>query len=198
MQPDRFNCGFRGAKRCVYEGGIRAADGAALARRRSSRRAHADGWCTSPTGCRRCCGAAGAAVADLALDGVDVRRCCAASAGASASSASGSGTATRRRRVQRRDARRRWKLVRPAIDELMQVTDEDRVIDKALNYRGPDAITEVDRSPLPEFDIGEPPRALLFDLAADPFEQDDLAASVHAGRHHERSARGMVRLGRGR
>ncbi|MEO6605965.1 MAG: hypothetical protein ABIN55_10165 [Aeromicrobium sp.] len=70
-----------------------------------------------------------------------------------------------------------WKLVRPSIDALMKVTDEDRVIDKALNYRGPDPITWADDSPLPEFDLGEPPPPLLFDLAADPFEQNDLSSA---------------------
>jgi hypothetical protein len=58
----------------------------------------------------------------------------------------------------------------------MRVTDADRVVDKALNFRGENPITEVDASPLPEFDIGEPPAPLLFDLAADPFEQNDLTA----------------------
>ena len=69
-----------------------------------------------------------------------------------------------------------WKLVRPVIPDLMRVTDSDRAIDRALNLHQPDRITQVDQSPLPEFDAGDPPAALLFDVAADPFEQHDLAA----------------------
>jgi arylsulfatase A-like enzyme len=77
-----------------------------------------------------------------------------------------------------------WKLVRPAIPATMQVTDPDRAIDRALNNRLPERITSVDDSPLPEFDIGVPPEPLLFDLAADPFEEHDVAAL-----HPERTAR---------
>jgi hypothetical protein len=68
-----------------------------------------------------------------------------------------------------------WKLVRPAIPATLQVTEADRAVDRALNRRLPGRITEVDASPLPEIDIGTPPEPLLFDLAADPFEQNDLA-----------------------
>ena len=74
-----------------------------------------------------------------------------------------------------------WKLVRPAIPQLMQVIEPDREIDRALNLHRPDRIRVVDDSPLPEFDAGPPPEPLLFDLAADPFEQHDLAAE-HPGR----------------
>jgi arylsulfatase A len=77
-----------------------------------------------------------------------------------------------------------WKLVRPSISALMQVTDADREIDRALNLQQPNRIRHVDTSPLPEFEVGEPPAALLFDVAADPFEQHDLAAE-----HPERVAR---------
>ena len=77
-----------------------------------------------------------------------------------------------------------WKLVRPSIPATMQVTDPDRAVDRTLNNRWPDRITSVDDSPLPEFEIGVPPEPLLFDLAADPFEEHDLAAV-----HPERVAR---------
>jgi arylsulfatase A len=69
-----------------------------------------------------------------------------------------------------------WKLVRPAIPDLMRVTEPDRAADRALNYRQPGAITSVDTSPLPEFDAGQIPEPLLFDLASDPFEEHDLAS----------------------
>jgi hypothetical protein len=77
-----------------------------------------------------------------------------------------------------------WKLVRPSIPALMQVTDGDRAIDRALNLHEPDRIMAVDQSPLPEFDAGDLPASLLFDVAADPFEQHDLSAE-----HPERVAR---------
>lgn len=77
-----------------------------------------------------------------------------------------------------------WKLVRPMIPELMRVTDADRAIDRALNLNEPGRIRQVDMSPLPEFEIGDPPPALLFDVAADPFEQHDVARE-----HPDRVAR---------
>ena len=80
-----------------------------------------------------------------------------------------------------------WKLVRPSIAAAMQVTEPDRAIDRALNYRQPGRITKVDDSPLPEFDLGIPPDPLLFDLASDPFEQNDLAAQ-HPERMKQMSA----------
>jgi arylsulfatase A-like enzyme len=78
----------------------------------------------------------------------------------------------------------KWKLVRPAIASLMRVTDGDRAIDRSLNYHLDDRITTVDTSRLPDLDDGERHAPLLFDLDADPFEQDDLAAD-----HPDRVAR---------
>jgi len=77
-----------------------------------------------------------------------------------------------------------WKLVRPAIMSLMRVTDGDRTIDRALNYRRPERIRSVDTSPLPELDDGERPDVLLFDVESDPFEEHDISAE-----HPERVAR---------
>ena len=84
-----------------------------------------------------------------------------------------------------------WKLVRPSIPELMVVTERDRAIDRALNYRQPDRITSVDDSPLPEFELEEPPAPLLFNLSTDPFEQRDLAPE-----HPERVRRMSAELDR--
>ena len=107
----------------------------------------------------------------LALDGDDIHRCCA-----------GAPDEVRRERfwqcnryaprVEGNSAMRDgdWKLVRPAIAELMQVTETDRAVDRALNYRQPERIATIDTSPLPEFTTGSPPAPLLFDLASDPFE----------------------------
>jgi arylsulfatase A len=68
-----------------------------------------------------------------------------------------------------------WKLVRPADPSLMTVTEGDRAVDRALNYRHADRIATIDRSPLPVFEPGEQPDPLLFDLDSDPFEEHDLA-----------------------
>src|ERR1044072_5265835 len=68
-----------------------------------------------------------------------------------------------------------WNLVRPSIPELMLVTERDRAVDRALNYRQPGRITSVDDSPLPEFEFERPPAPLLFALSTDPFEQHDRA-----------------------
>jgi arylsulfatase A len=174
---DRFNYGWRGAKHYVFEGGIRVP---ALVRwpagldggRTLPPMVHFADWL--PT----LAAAAGVAVPDtVALDGNDIG---AVLAGAT------SDVEPRRfwqcnryaPRVEGNSAMRDgdWKLVRPVIPELMQVTDGDRTIDRALNLHAPERIVAVDDSPLPEFDPGPPPEPLLFDLAGDPFEQSDLAA----------------------
>lgn len=175
---DRFNYGWRGAKHYVYEGGIRVPaivrwPGRIEPGRIESAMVHFTDWL--PT----LAAAAGIDVSTaLALDGTDVGDVLA-----------GEGGDVREQRfwqcnryaprVEGNAAMRDgdWKLVRPSIDSLMKVTDGDRLVDKALNFRGQDAIKEVDRSPLPEFDPGDPPAPLLFDLETDPFEQNDLAAS---------------------
>ena len=173
---DRFNYGWRGAKHYVFEGGIRVPaivrwPGRVPAGRLESAMVHFTDWL--PT-------LAAAVGIELPegppLDGRDVGGVIAGEGGA----------VVEQRfwqcnryapRIEANSAVRDgdWKLVRPSVDALMKVTDEDRVIDKALNYRGPDPITSVDDSPLPEFELGIPPDPLLFDLAADPFEQNDLS-----------------------
>jgi arylsulfatase A-like enzyme len=173
---DRFNYGWRGAKHYVFEGGIRVP---ALVRwtagleggRVLPPMVHFADWL--PT----LAGAAGVALPDaVALDGNDVRSVLAGE----------TDEVEPRRfwqcnryapRVEGNSAMRDgdWKLVRPAIPALMQVIEPDRQIDRALNLHSPDRITAVDDSALPEFDPGPPPEPLLFDLAADPFEQRDLA-----------------------
>lgn len=175
---DRFNFGFRGAKHYVFEGGIRVP---ALIRwpdriaggRRVDEMLHFTDWL--PT----LAAAAGVAVPErVQLDGGDILQVLQGDRhdvdpvrfwqnNRYAPRAEGN--------AAMRDGD--WKLVRPTIPALMQVTDEDRLVDRALNYREPGRITEVLTGPLPEFEIGEPPEPLLFDLAADPFEQHDLAAA---------------------
>ncbi len=174
---DRFNYGWRGAKHYVYEGGIRVPaivrwpdrlPGGHLA----PEMLHFNDWL--PT----FAAAAGAQLPpQVELDGDDVL---AVLAGDRKDVNPVRFWQSNRYapRIEGNAAMRDgdWKLVRPAVSEFMQVTDRDRLIDRALNSRQPDRITEVDVSPLPVFDLGDPPAALLFDLAPDPFEQADRAA----------------------
>jgi arylsulfatase A len=187
ISMDRFNFGLRGAKHYVLEGGIRVP---ALVRwpagleggRTSAEMVHFTDWL--PT----LAAVAGISVPDeIRLDGSDVGRVLAGE----------TGSVARERfwqnnryapRVEGNAAMRDgdWKLVRPTIPALMKVTEADRAVDKALNFRGENPITEIDASPPPEFEMGEPPAPLLFDLGSDPFEQSDLAAA-HPERVHRMS-----------
>jgi arylsulfatase A-like enzyme len=182
---DRFNYGWRGAKHYVFEGGIRVPAIVRWPERLEGGRlvpevAHFTDWL--PT----LASAAGLPLPDsVRLDGDDILGVVAGES---------HDVAPRRFWQCNRYAPRSegnsamrdgdWKLVRPAIPALMQVTEGDRAIDRALNYGQGDAITSVDDSPLPEFDPAPPPAPLLFDVAADPFEQADLAAE-----HPDRVAR---------
>ena len=174
---ERFNFGLRGAKHYVFEGGIRVP--AILrwpARLTSGRQVHEMVHFTDwlPT----LASAAGIRLPqELDIDGCDASPIL-------------EGSTDRdypRRfwqnnryapRVEGNAAMRDgpWKLVRPAIPALMQVTDADRIVDRRLNLHQPERITEVDASGLPSFDAGDPVPPMLFDVAADPFELDDLAA----------------------
>jgi arylsulfatase A-like enzyme len=189
---DRFNFGLRGAKHYVFEGGIRVP---AILRwpdriaggRLVNDMLHFTDWLPTLSG------AAAVAVPDaVQLDGDDILRVLQGERhdvdpvrfwqnNRYAPRAEGN--------AAMRDGD--WKLVRPAIPAAMQVTDADRAIDRSLNYRQPDRITQIVGGPLPEFDLGEPPEPLLFDLAADPFEQHDLAAA-----HPERVTRMSAALDR--
>lgn len=68
-----------------------------------------------------------------------------------------------------------WKLVRPVIALAMRVEPEDGAMDRRLKYE-PEAFTDIRRAPLPVRDLPPPPPPLLFNLASDPYEQEDLAA----------------------
>ena len=189
---ERFNYGWRGAKHYVFEGGIRVPalvrwPGSLEGGRQILEMVHFSDW--MPT----LLAAAGIAVPPhVRLDGDDIMPLLSGDGG----------HVTRRRywqcnryrpRIEGNAAMRDgdWKLVRPAIPELMVVTDRDREIDRALNYLQEGRITAIDDSPLPEFEIGTPPAPLLFDLASDPFEQNDLAA-----RYSERVSRMSAELER--
>jgi len=69
----------------------------------------------------------------------------------------------------------RWKLVRPAIRELMQVSNEDLAMDIQSKYN-PENYHEILRAPDPARIKPTAPPAQLFDIATDPSEQNDLAS----------------------
>jgi hypothetical protein len=61
--------------------------------------------------------------------------------------------------------------------EAMQVSAEDLALDRRLKYE-PEQVHGIDRSPYPARTLPDAPTApLLFDLASDPYEQNDLAAA---------------------
>ena len=68
-----------------------------------------------------------------------------------------------------------WKLVRPVIGQAMRVEPEDSAMDRRLKYE-PGEFTDIRRAPLPARDLPPPPAPLLFHLASDPYEKEDLAA----------------------
>ena len=67
-----------------------------------------------------------------------------------------------------------WKL-RPVIKEAMQVSSLDTAHDNAIKYV-PEHYDDIVREPAPTHSLPDPPPALLFNIAEDPFEQNDLAA----------------------
>src|SRR5712671_5820354 len=70
----------------------------------------------------------------------------------------------------------RWKLVRPALPELMKVSSEDLAMDIQSKYN-PERFHDILRTSEPERIKPPPPPAQLFDLETDPGEQNDQAAS---------------------
>ena len=70
-----------------------------------------------------------------------------------------------------------WKLVRPAIRELMLVSNDDLAMDIQSKYN-PENFQDIARTPEPERTKSTPPPAQLFDIISDPFERNDLAAQA--------------------
>ncbi len=68
-----------------------------------------------------------------------------------------------------------WKLLRPLIPEAMQVSALDTAQDHAIKYY-PERFADIIREPDPPRTVPEPPAPLLFNIAEDPFERQDLAA----------------------
>lgn len=172
----RFNCDFNGGKGNTYEGGIRVPliirwpDGLDSGKRIGDM-AHFCDW--FPTLLRI---AGLAAPAELALDGLDILPVLRGENG---------GVYPRRFWQWNRyvpvgacNAAMRdgdWKLLRPAIMEAMQVSPQDTAHDHAIKYF-PERYDDIAREPAPAQAVPSPPPALLFNIAEDPFERNDLAA----------------------
>lgn len=172
----RFNCGYRGAKGTVYEGGIRVPmvlrwlDGGIGGGGSSDALAHFSDWL--PT----LLAAAGENLpAGVSLDGVNVLPIL-----------RGETTETAPRRfwqwnrytpeVTSNAAMRdgAWKLVRPAIREAMWVDPGDLAVDRGLKYR-PEAYPDITRTAEPARTLPPAPQVQLFNLKDDPMEEHDLA-----------------------
>lgn len=188
----RFNCQYRGAKGLVSEGGIRLPmilrwPAGLPPRTEIDDLVHCTDWL--PT----LLAAAGVAVPrgreELALDGVDVLPLL-----------QGEPMEVppvrywqwnRYTPVGESNAAMRdgpWKLVRPAIAQTMEVASADLMMDAALKL-SPGAFTEISTGPEPERDVSKPAPPQLFDVAHDPFEEHDVAASEPA-----RTARMVTQL----
>ncbi len=175
MCSDRFNCGFAGSKLLVYEGGIRlpmairwpaGIDG----KRQIHQMVHLTDWLPTLLTLAR-----GKVPEDLCIDGVDI-----------APLLRGETVAVDTTRFWQwnrylpvgecnaamRDGN--WKLVRPAIGELMEVSREDLGMDVEAKYH-PEKYTEMVGGPLPELSSYAVPPAQLFNLSSDPLERHDLA-----------------------
>jgi arylsulfatase A-like enzyme len=182
---DRFNCGYRGAKGFVYEGGIRLPmllrwPAAGLeGGRELDALVHLTDWL--PT----LLDVAGAAPpAGLALDGVNVLPLLRGERGRVPPTRFWQWnryTPALECNAAMRDGD--WKLVRPSIAECMRLAPEDLLMDVDAKRR-PELYPEIARGPEPSRGEYRIPEAQLFDLASDPFERDDRAA-----REPERAAR---------
>jgi len=191
MDTTRFNCGFRGAKLLVYEGGIRLPMvlrwPAGLGGGTCDDLVHFTDWLPTLLAL-----AGGVPPVDRVLDGIDVLPQLQGERGRVPEERFWQWnryTPYGECNAAMRDGS--WKLVRPAIDQLMQVTkrDWDMDIDSKFN---PDKYSDIVREPLPTWD--PPPASVpaqLFDVASDPHESTDLAA-----REPERVRRMEARLAR--
>ena len=173
---ERFNCGLRGAKGVVYEGGVRLPmvlrwpNGLAAGGERHEL-VHFTDWL--PT----LLAVAGAdPPSELRLDGVDVSpllRGEPAEVPPQRFWQWNRYTPVPSCDAAMRDGR--WKLVRPALPEAMAVAPLDLLLDVDLRTNQ-GARTEVVDDPEPPRTLGEPAPAELYDIEADPLEEHDLAA----------------------
>ncbi|HEY6419770.1 MAG TPA: sulfatase-like hydrolase/transferase [Candidatus Binataceae bacterium] len=184
MCSDRFNCGFAGAKTFVYEGGIRlpmvlrwpaGIDGGG---RRIDEMIHFTDWL--PT----ILGAAGleaeSLTGDRKLDGENILPTLKGERGKVPEQRFWQWnryTPDGECNAAMRDGR--WKLVRPAIKELMMVAPDDLAMDVDAKYN-PDKYSDIVRMPEPARVKPAAPPAQLFDIASDPSESRNLAAAEPA------------------
>jgi arylsulfatase A-like enzyme len=180
MCTDRFNCGFAGSKLLVYEGGIRlpmvirwpaGLDG----RRRVHDMIHFTDWLPTLLAL-----ASAEPPRDLKLDGINVMPALQGEHGKVPTERFWQWnryTPDAECNAAMRDGC--WKLVRPAIRELMQVSNEDLAMDVQSKYN-PENFHDISRAPEPERIKPAPPTAQLFDIVNDPFERNDLAAKEPA------------------
>jgi arylsulfatase A len=177
----RFNCQFNGAKGSVLEGGIRVPmivrwpDGLP-AGATCDKMAHFTDWLPTLLAMAGVSDAETGIVAGQPLDGANVLPVL---------RGEGGDVPTKRfwqwnryTPVVTSNAAMRdgdWKLVRPALNETMFITREDGEMDGALKYQ-PETITDICRDPEPERVIPAPPPPLLYNVADDPLEREDVAA----------------------
>jgi len=70
-----------------------------------------------------------------------------------------------------------WKLIRPIVPAAMHLDRAELDLDRRLKYE-PESVKDINREPLPVPELPEEiPAPLLFDLAEDPGEKNDLSAS---------------------
>ena len=189
MRTNRFNCGFNGAKGLVYEGGIRlpmilrwpdGLDGG----RQVDDMVHFTDWL--PT----LAAATGVEMRNgEPLDGWDVWPVLQGETGK---------VNTRRfwqwnrytpvaeSNAAMRDGK--WKLVRPPIGEAQYLPPEEYALDRATK-QDPANRYDICRDPEPEREIPPPAAPELYNIAADPEEQHDLAE-----REPERTAKMLAEL----
>ena len=176
----RFNCGFAGAKLLLYEGGIRVPmivrwpAGFAGARQIPDI-VHFTDWL--PT----LLSAAGAdPPREVALDGIDIMPLLRGEPGEVPQQRFWQWnryTPVGECNAAMRDGK--WKLVLPAIDELLRVTPADLQID-VLSKMQPEQHTTLTRAPEPVRAYTTVSAPQLFDIEADPSESHDLAAAEPA------------------
>lgn len=176
MSSHRYNCGFAGAKLLVHEGGIRVPAVVRWPARLAGGRqvhdmVHFTDWL--PT----LLAAAGVAPpAGVRLDGVDALPALAGEARAASPERFWQWnryTPAGEYNAAMRDGD--WKLLRPAIDEVMQVAPADLAMDIDAKYH-PERYADIVRDGMPARAPVDAPPPQLFNLRHDPLEQHDLAA----------------------
>jgi arylsulfatase A len=173
---DRFNCGFRGAKLLVYEGGIRLPmvlrwPAGLAGRRQLDEMIHFTDWLPTLLAV-----AGSEPPRDVNLDGVNVLPVLQGERGTVCTTRFWQWnryTPVGECNAAMRDGR--WKLVRPAIHEAMALADDDLAMDIDAKYH-PAKYRDIVRTAEPERKISSAPPSQLFDLIDDPLEHHDLAA----------------------